>query len=80
MLRLTGERIAVLRWVNASEVEAGFTANAELEANKQARRLERNDIMIDLTFWSVLMQSEKNDGFKASIRMIWTITAHAGSV
>jgi hypothetical protein len=36
--------------VNASEVEAGFTANAELEANKQARRLERNDIMIDLTF------------------------------
>jgi len=46
MLRFTGARVDELRCVNASEGEAGFTANAELEANKQTKRLDRKETMM----------------------------------
>jgi len=50
MLRIIGARVELLFGMNAGEVEAGLTANAELEAKKQARRLDRKETMMDINF------------------------------
>ena len=70
MLRFTGTRVDELRCVNAREVWAGFTANAELEANNPTMRLDRKETMVYLV--SFVGYCKKSGEKELLVRIITT--------